>query len=86
VNKKDLDRVHEACEGVETGQHNWSCTALEFGFSNVEMPELRDRYAAFYEKKANEVWFPGGENFDPFTKDQRILLLLLFAEAEQDVQ
>lgn len=85
LKKTHLARVLEACEMIETGEERYTCIAIEFGRlrngkSGRQMSKLLDRYAAFYERNKNWVWFSYED--DEEVRNQRIMAMLFFAHVE----
>jgi hypothetical protein len=91
VSEIDMMIIDTACENIERGGHMYSCNAIELAYtSKPEIPidacdVLVRRYADFYERGHNDNWFFGDTSSDEPSRGQRILMLLLFAEAEKDV-
>lgn len=70
-----LRKIYRACEFLETGDQVHSCIALAYadGASWPCHSPLANQYGEFYERYCGIAW-PVND------KDQRIIMLLLFAE------
>lgn len=99
MNKKDLERIHLACELIETGQYLFSCPAIWCGnrhplkqISRFDRLDLSDRYAQFYNidypYRGVSWWWTDLDSDSKLEslKNIRIIAMLLFAEAEESVQ
>lgn len=78
--------VYKACELVECRSRP-SYVALELAAGHsLHWPyaPLTQRYRRFYRRETVAYWFDDGGTYD-MTKERRILMLLLFAEAAGDI-
>ena len=76
MTRKDVKRIHEACERIELGIDTFSCLALEFGeWKDMLRRDLRARYANFFDRDADHQWF--GDLGDEEARNTRLTALLV---------
>jgi hypothetical protein len=93
MTKQERNRIHKACELVEINDEPFSCIALEYGFGDTgrygprppQMEALVERYGKFYEQCYSRIW-PLADKDTEEGRNERIMLMLFFAEAERDAK
>jgi hypothetical protein len=92
MTKQERNRIHKACELVEIKVEPFSCIALEYGGYTVpdgprppKMEALVERYGKFYEQRYSGIWPLADKNTEE-GRNERIMLMLFFAEAERDAK
>ena len=98
LSKKERQRVYDACDRLEVGINFYSCIALADALkvgSDPKLDNLVIKYNLFYHGRYRDRWYRD-RWFDSYVeisdtslilylRDVRIILLLLFAEACEDV-
>lgn len=84
MNRRDRKRVSDACESLHLRTSLHACRALKWGAENYDSRvamrvDLAVRFSLFYDRDPSSPWYPLGE-----WRDERIMAILLFAEAEGD--
>ena len=84
MTKQEREIIYKACEMIETGEQRYSCCALRYCEADKS---LLERYEEFYRVTFMYPYWPDlyPQHTSRKTQSQRILMLLLFAEAESDV-
>lgn len=84
LTKRQIKQIHRACETLENEETYLyhSCNALKEAIDFTSTLEFD--YADFFDMGKGKTWFPETGNFYEF-KHERIMCLLMFAEAAGDV-
>lgn len=92
--KATKQQIYQACELLETHKENFSCHALEMATTGSRRSETTSiDYTRFYNMQGNQDWYGGrsffdwdeDEHYDSYARPARIMALLLYLEARNDV-
>lgn len=92
MTKEEKQIIYDACELIECGVWRTSCYALSKAHSRAKdeslifgiNSDICRRYVEFFRKSLNDLW-DFSDNNSPEGRMERIIALLLFAEAEGDL-